>query len=140
VNNILLNDFPTARYVTLIYGVLDDKARTFTFANAGHLEPMLACDGEVRTLATDAGMPLGLLPSTYTESTIELGPGAELLLYSDGITEAMNAADEEYGATRLREIGARRGFCTDAVLEDVAGFAGGRPANDDATVVRIASK
>jgi sigma-B regulation protein RsbU (phosphoserine phosphatase) len=95
VNKILLNDFPAARYVTLVYGVLDDKNRTFTFANAGHLEPLLAGAGEVQTLSTAEGLPLGLLPSIYTDTTLELAPGAELLLYSDGITEAMNASNEE---------------------------------------------
>ena len=140
VNKILLNDFPAARYVTLVYGVLDDKNRTFTFANAGHLEPLLKRDGEVKTLETAEGLPLGLLPSGYSQTTVDLTDGAELLLYSDGITEATNAANEEYGITRLRELGIRSGFCTDTILEDVSRFAAGRAANDDATVVRIAAK
>jgi sigma-B regulation protein RsbU (phosphoserine phosphatase) len=140
VNNILLNDFPAGRYVTLVYGVLDPARRTFTFANAGHLEPLLVNNGRARTLPTESGLPVGLLPSTYTESTIDLLPGTQLLLYSDGITEAMNAVDEEYGISRLRELGALHGLCTDVVLEDVARFAAGRPANDDATVVLITAR
>jgi sigma-B regulation protein RsbU (phosphoserine phosphatase) len=140
VNKVLLNDFPAARYVTLVYGVLDDRSRTFTFANAGHLEPLLAHNGEVKALSTAEGFPVGLLPSNYSETAVELAPGAELLLYSDGITEATNAANEEYGMARLRELGTRCGFCTDTILEDVSRFAAGRAANDDATVVRIAAK
>jgi phosphoserine phosphatase RsbU/P len=140
VNKVLLNDFPAARYVTLVYGVLDDRSRTFTFANAGHLEPLLAHNGEVKALSTAEGFPVGLLPSNYSETAVELAPGAELLLYSDGITEAMNLANEEYGMARLRELGTRCGFCTDTILEDVSRFAAGRAANDDATVVRIAAK
>jgi sigma-B regulation protein RsbU (phosphoserine phosphatase) len=140
VNNILMNDFPSARYVTLVYGVLDDKRCTFTFANAGHLEPLLAHEGQVTALKTEAGVPLGLLPSAYTESTIELHPGAELLLYTDGITEAMNPQGEEFGNAGLYDLAARRGLCTDVLLEEVAKFAAGRPAHDDATIVRIAAK
>ncbi len=140
VNNILLNDFPSARYVTLVYGVLDDKNRTFTFANAGHLEPLLAHDGQVRALSTDAGFPLGMLPSTYTSHTVEFQPGSELLLYTDGITEALNAKNEEFGFERLHALAAQHGLCTDLLLQEVSTFAGGRPANDDATIVRIAAK
>lgn len=139
-NRILLNDFPAARYVTLVYGVLDDRARTFTFANAGHLEPLFAHNGSVQSFSTRDGLPLGLLASEYSETKVDMPPGSELLLYTDGITEATNPADEEFGNSRLRELGARRGFCPDFLLEDVARFAAGRPFGDDATVVRIAAK
>ncbi len=141
VNHILLNDFPEARYVTMVYGVLDDRARTFTFANAGHLEPLVARDGEVRTISTIDGFPLGLFESHYSDTTVEFPVGTKLLLYTDGITEATNPADEEYGAARLCELGrCADGLCPDAVLEDVMRFAAGRPFGDDATVVRIAAK
>ena len=140
VNHILLNDIPAARYVTLVYGVLDDTNRTFTYANAGHLEPLLAHDGKVQSLTTAEGMPLGLLDSNYTQTTIGLPSGSELLLYTDGITEAMNPAGEEFGNARLRELGARSGLCPDDVLDTVTRFTAGRPFGDDATAVRIAAK
>ncbi len=140
VNRILLNDFPAARYVTLVYGVLDDKNRTFTFANAGHLEPLLAHDGRVQSLTTAEGTPLGLLESNYSQTTLELPAGSQLLLYTDGITEAMNPDNEEFGTLRLRELGAGAGLCPDDVLDAVTRFTAGRPFGDDATAVRIAAK
>ncbi len=140
VNRILLNDFPAARYVTLVYGVLDDKNRTFTFANAGHLEPLLAHDGRVQSLTTAEGTPLGLLESNYSQTTLELPAGSQLLLYTDGITEAMNPDGEEFGTLRLRELGVKSGLCPDDVLDAVTRFTAGRPFGDDATAVRIAAK
>lgn len=140
VNHILLNDIPAARYVTLVYGVLDDKNRTFTFASAGHLEPLLAHEGKVQSLPTAEGMPLGLLETNYSQTTVELPRGSELLLYTDGITEAMNPAGEEFGSLRLRDLGAQAGLCPDDVLDAVTRFTAGRPFGDDATAVRIAAK
>src|SRR5438128_9411516 len=72
VNQMLLDDFPTGRYVTMIYAVLDPAHRTLTFASAGHPWPLLCHGTDVRPLHTDAGMPLGLLPSEFTEHTVKL--------------------------------------------------------------------
>src|SRR5438552_6485034 len=71
LNQMLLNDFPTEHYVTMIYAVLDSAPRTLTFASAGHPWPLLCHGTDVRPLHTDAGMPLGLLPGEFTEHTVK---------------------------------------------------------------------
>ncbi len=88
------------KFVTMIYAVLDARSREITVASAGHLRPLLI-NGECSFLDVDTGLPLGLGASSYPEHKIKLKPGTKLLFYTDGITEAVNGNDEEYGAGRL---------------------------------------
>src|SRR5260370_12505464 len=85
----------------MVYAVLDPAARTVTFANAGHLQPLFIDDTGPRFLNTEQGMPLGLGFGEYSETRVPLPPGSRLLFYSDGITEAVNAEQDEYGSCRL---------------------------------------
>src|SRR3984957_7311423 len=101
LNSLLVEDFPAGRFVTLVYAVLDPATRSVTFANAGHLPPLLVDNGDVRFLDTERGLPLGLSCGDYSESTVTLSPGSRLVFYSDGISEAANLAEEEYGVERL---------------------------------------
>src|SRR5271155_2019350 len=100
LNQTLLEDFPIGKYVTMIYAVLDADSRVVTIASAGHLLPLLI-DCNSSFLDIEPGLPLGLAPSSYPERTLLLEAGTQLLLYTDGITEATNHLDEEYGAARL---------------------------------------
>jgi len=119
----------------MIYGVLDPIRRTLTFANAGHPWPLLV-DGEgARPLPTREGIPLGLSPSKYSEETVTLAPGARLLFYSDGITEASDGS-EDYGTDRLISHLSRPETCAETLLDDVRAFCHGTFA-DDATVILI---
>src|SRR5215475_6841406 len=94
LNQILLEDFPTGKFVTMIYAVLDATAREVAIASAGHLRP-LVINSHNSFLDVDTGLPLGLLQgSTYPETTLRLDPGTHLLLYTDGITEATNRENE----------------------------------------------
>src|SRR5271163_2714033 len=102
LNRTLSEDFPMGKFVTMIYAVLDAPAREITFASAGHLRPLLI-NGESSFLEVDTGLPLGLGASSYPDHTIALKPGTRLLFYTDGITEAMNRSQEEYGPNRLLE-------------------------------------
>ena len=97
LNQTLSEDFPMGKFVTMIYAVLDARSREITVASAGHLRPLLI-NGECTFLEVDTGLPLGLGASSYPEYTIKLEPGTKLLFYTDGITEAINRDDEEYGA------------------------------------------
>ncbi len=96
LNQTLSEDFPMGKFVTMIYAVLDARSREITVASAGHLRPLLI-NGECAFLDVDTGLPLGLGASSYPEHKINLKPGTRLLFYTDGITEAMNRDDEEYG-------------------------------------------
>ncbi len=137
LNSLLVNDFPAGKFVTLVYAVLDPAARTITFANAGHLPPLLVERGGTRFLETERGLPLGLSAGEYSESTVELPADSRLVFYTDGITEAFNSSEEEYGSTRLSE----HVRCPDAsalsLLDDVRAFAGGVLLADDASVVFV---
>ena len=101
LNQLLVEDFPSGRFVTMVYAVLDSNNGTFTYANAGHLPPLLVDSTGARFLETEMGLPLGIRHGSFSETTIPLGEKARLALYSDGITEATNQSDEEYGPARL---------------------------------------
>ncbi len=136
VNKVLLNDFPAGRYVTMVYAVIDPAARTLTFANAGHLLPLLWDGNEVRSLDVRSGLPLGMLASEFDEQTIALPEHFRLLLYTDGITEAFNGSDEEYGTAQLKRMLSEPELNSETLLADVRRFSGGT-ATDDATLILV---
>lgn len=137
VNRTLLNDFPSARFVTLVYAILDPARRTLTFANAGHLQPLLVDPAGTQFLETDAGLPLGIMNSEYSEREVAMPVGSRLFLYSDGVTEAINSAEEEYGADRIARHVSGPSSNVKSLLGDVDLFTAGRPASDDVTVVLL---
>lgn len=139
LNQLLVEDFPSGRFVTMVYGLLDPARRTFKFANAGHLPPVLVDSSGVKFLETEMGLPLGIRHGTYSEATIPLSQGARIALYSDGITEATNPVDEEYGAARLAAHLQRSEASMESLLQDVRVFANGAGLHDDATVVMVRS-
>ena len=131
------------RYATLFVGVLDPASGRLDYVNAGHNPPwLLRADGTVETLAT-TGMPVALAGvGTWKSRTLELAPGDLLALFTDGIPEAWNAAEDEYGDDRLLSVlKAARGHdaagVRDAVLADLAAFVGEAPASDDVTLVLV---
>jgi phosphoserine phosphatase RsbU/P len=137
LNELLVEDFPAGKFVTLVYAVLDPASRTLTFANAGHLPPLLVEQENVSFLDTERGLPLGLSCGDYSEKTLPLTPGSRLVFYSDGISEAVNAKDEEYGVERLACQVSGANASAVSVLEDVRAFANGSLLQDDATVVFV---
>jgi len=137
LNRLLVEDFPAGKFVTLVYGVLDPATRTLTFANAGHLHPLFIDDEGARYVDTERGLPLGLSCGDYSETTVPLSPGSRLVFYSDGITEAVNEAEEEYGLERLACHVSNRNASAITVLDDVRGFASGVSLSDDASVVFV---
>lgn len=139
VNQLLLDDVPSDRYVTMIYAVLDSARRTLTFASAGHPWPLLCHGKNVRPLYTDAGMPLGLLPSDFTEHTITLCRDFRLLFYTDGISEAMNHDDQEFGSARLAEFVAKHDCSAERLMEAIRAFQGQCGQKDDASVILLRS-
>jgi len=139
VNRILYSDFPSAKFVTLVYAVIDPSARTISFANAGHLYPLSIDSKGAEFLETFEGLPLGIMESEFTTRTIEMAQGSRLLLYTDGITEAANSGDEEYGAERVRENMSRRSSSMQGLLDSIQEFSAGTPATDDMTVVMISA-
>jgi sigma-B regulation protein RsbU (phosphoserine phosphatase) len=144
-----LNHHLAARYtnlseafVTAFYAIYDASERSLTYARAGHNPPRLKrCqDGSLLSLEEAGGLPLGIGTETrYREARQQLQPGDQIIFYTDGVTEAHNLRDELFGIERLDQALEN---CTlqaqsllDAVLESVESFAGGRPADDDRTLI-----
>src|SRR5271169_5418761 len=95
LNQLLVDDFPAGKFVTMVYAVLDPSSRTVTFANAGHLRPLFIDNHGEHFLDTERGLPLGLGCGDYSETQVVVSEGSRLVFYSDGITEAVNANEEE---------------------------------------------
>ncbi len=139
LNQALSDDFPMGKFVTMVYAVLDTRTREITVASAGHLRPLLI-NGECSYLEVDTGLPLGLGASSYPEYTINLKPGTRLLFYTDGITEAMNCHEEEFGPARLLDHFLEPSACVEGLIEEVQRYGQGSERSDDATAVLIRSR
>jgi sigma-B regulation protein RsbU (phosphoserine phosphatase) len=135
LNRLLGEDFPSGRFVTMLFAVLNPSTRTLTFASAGHLPPLFASEQGARFLDSERGLPLGLGRGEFSETQIQLCPGARLVFYSDGITEATNGSDEEYGRERMRDHVLQPAASADSILAEVRSFANGEGLHDDATVI-----
>jgi len=137
LNKLLVEDFPSGRFVTMVYAVLDPARGTLTYANAGHLPPLLVDGAGAKFLQTEMGLPLGIRHGSFSETTVELPEQFRIALYSDGITEATGPDDEEYGPARLAAYVQRPDACPETLLEDVRTFANGAGLRDDATVIML---
>jgi sigma-B regulation protein RsbU (phosphoserine phosphatase) len=139
VNKTLIRRAIQARFCTVIYGTLSEDG-SLTYSNAGHNPPVLLTRNGPRRLET-GGLILGLFPhATYDEETLHLEEGDILVVFSDGVTEAVNAADEEFGEARLLQAVQSHAGCSpeellEHVLAAVRTFAAGAPQNDDVTVL-----
>ncbi|HZQ96228.1 MAG TPA: GAF domain-containing SpoIIE family protein phosphatase [Candidatus Sulfotelmatobacter sp.] len=140
LNQLLVNDFPAGKFVTLVYAVFDPVARSVVFANAGHLQPLLIDETGEHFLDVERGLPLGLSCGDYSETSISLSPGARLIFYSDGITEAVDEREEEYGLSRLVEHARMPDASAVTIIDDVRAFANGSGVRDDATAVFLGVK
>ena len=132
------------RLVTLFYGELETATGRLTYVNAGHNPPFLRrANGELEQLPATA-MLLGVMPDAPVEAQqVQIEPNDRLLLFTDGLSEALNTKDEEYGTARLEGSLARSHTQTpQAALEqlvaDVQKFCGSAPPHDDLTLMLVA--
>jgi phosphoserine phosphatase RsbU/P len=143
LNASLVRNSAPGKFVTFFHGQIDVPGRTLSYTNAGHCAPILMrAGGEVERLEA-SGAVLGVFPQwPFQQAEVQLRAGDRLVLFTDGISEAANARDEEFGEERLVELiralrdrGAHE--LKDRILQAVAGFTGGR-SQDDATLVVVA--
>lgn len=129
-------------FVTAFYGIYDPATRTLSYSSAGHNPPRLKhCDDGTMSSLDGAGhLPLGIFAEEqYDQVSQRLRPGDQIIFYTDGITEAQNGSGEQFGTERLDQVleacrpGAKA--LIDAVLESVAAFTVGKPADDDRTIL-----
>jgi len=137
LNRLLVEDLPAGRFVTMIYAVLDPDKRRLTFANAGHPRPLLVSNNLARFLDTERGLPLGVGESDFSEVEVEIPPDSRLLFYSDGITEASDGENEEYGLNRLAGHLTGPEASLETLLAEVRSFAKGTGLHDDATAILL---
>ena len=141
LNKVVHRSALASKFISLFYGELETNG-TFVFCNAGH-PPPLVWDGAFMTELNRGGMVLGPNPeATYERHYTSLGPGTLMLAYTDGITEAENAAGESFGVDRLRRIVKRRAWTqakdlVDGVFEAVLAFTGKAQPDDDQTVLAV---
>ena len=140
VNELLTDDNESLMFVTVLYAVFDPESGVLRYANGGHTNPLLVHpDGSSEELPLTVGIALGVMPGhEYKESSVELDEGDTLVLYTDGVSEAMNSEGEEFGIDRLREIFVKHPPSSarntnEAILQAVNEFAGDTPQSDDVT-------
>ena len=140
-NDALCAQNPLDLFVTVFYCVLDPKSGVLRYANGGHNPPYIRrAAGIVETLRGVGGLVLGAMPgSRYPTHTVQLLAGDRLVLFTDGVTEAFNPAEELYGAQRLADEVHVHGGGTPAALvericQSVTNFAGTAPQSDDITL------
>ena len=133
-----------AMFVTVLYAVYDPETRVLTYANGGHNPPLIVhADGSSDLLPLTGGVALGLVPELeFEQDSLTIAPGDSVVLYTDGVTEAMNGEAEEFGNERLLRIfsdGPPKSSreANTAVLNAVSDFVGETPQSDDITCLTL---
>lgn len=146
VNKYLAENTPSNRFVTLFAAELNPENGVLSYINAGHNPPLVGrADGTVEQLES-GGFPLGILPmAEYEVGQLQLNSGDALVIYSDGVSEAVNLKEEEFGLERLktvvsRNIRASASGLRDKVESALSTFTQTAPANDDITLVIVKRK
>ena len=142
VNRALDRDTLDNEFATLWYGTIDHQSKRLTYCNAGHDPVLLLRNGKLTQL-DEGGMVVGIMhDAQYTKGVVDLKSGDSLLLYSDGLTDAMNPDNRRFGRQRLeasfRELGNLPAEqCLRAMIQRVDEHRAGQDANDDTTVVVV---
>jgi phosphoserine phosphatase RsbU/P len=142
INHFLCEHWEVARYATMFLGMLDREGQ-LDFINAGHPSPFLLRRGEIDEPFGDGTYPVGLMPdAAYHVSSTKLRPGDTMVLFSDGVTEAMDPDDNLYGGARLRDTLADLHEATlshvqKTVLDSIETFTRGAAQADDITLLLV---
>ena len=142
VNRAISSSIASGKFITFFFGVLDAGTMRFTYTNAGHNHPVLRSrDGTCRKLGA-GGAVLGIFPdAAYEEGEVPLSAGDQLVIFTDGIVEAANSGEQEFGEDRLVSVldanpSATAGTLRDLVMQDVTRFCRG-DFDDDATLLTV---
>jgi len=142
-NHLLFASTSPEKFATLFYAILDMKNHRLCYTNAGHDRPfLLSSTPEARRLQT-GGIPLGMMDTaTFEEESLNLSAGDTVIMYSDGVSEAMNADEDMFGEQRIAEVisshrNASPSELIDHIVAAVKGFVSNHPQTDDITVVAL---
>ncbi len=142
VNRFLCDHSEVGRYATVFFGILDQEGH-LEFINAGHPSPFLIRRGAAEEAFTEGSYPVGLVPEAeYTAVCLKLEPGDTLVLFSDGVTEAVDPDEQMFGTPRLKQLLTGQLECPlehlqKCVLEAVENFARGAHQADDLTLLIV---
>jgi hypothetical protein len=142
MNSILYRDGLPTRFASLIYAVLGPQSGTVRLLNAGHMPPLLL-HGSTLTTLPRGSMVLGMMPDvTFSEQSVEIEPGDTLVVYSDGVSEAMNDAEDFFGDDRLNALVLETGTMSVAdagahILRRLESFVGDAEQSDDVSLMVI---
>lgn len=140
-NTLLFHGTDSTKFATLFFGILDSKKNELCYCNAGHDFPLLFRTNKTVDRLKTGGVVLGFVPHfSYNEDQIAVNPGDVLLLNSDGITEAMNQREEEFGEQRLiKTVQANLDKSSDqmihSIIKEVLEYSKGVPQLDDMTLL-----
>jgi len=143
LNEVFCNNLAPDKFVTFCYCTIDAADHRLTYACAGHCPPLVLHGSGATVFLKEGGTPLGIDPDRkYADTEALLEPGDRLLLYTDGLTEAMDSAEQEFGEPRLVELGNRNVAMNAAelvktIMNEVSSFSGGS-FQDDFTLVVVA--
>ena len=142
-NKLMHRSTDVEKFATLFYGVLKVSGHELTYVNAGHEPPLVfSASGGLKRLES-GGLALGVLDDfPYTQETVAIANGDVMVIYSDGVTDATNLSDEQYGAERLasiveKHLGEPASIIVDHIIEAVNAHAKGAAQLDDITVVVV---
>lgn len=144
-NDMLCDTTDDEKFVTLFYAELDPGIHRLTYCNAGHEPPFIVTDGDVSRIEV-GGIALGVLESNgaagFERRSLDMAPGQLVVIFSDGVTDATNAAGVAFGEKRLRAAivenhNRRAQEIVEAVVSAVVEYAGSQPQFDDVTVVAV---
>ena len=143
-NDLLVEESVSDMFVTVFYGIYNLKTGEVVYTNAGHNPPyVVKADGSIKNLPLSKNLVTGIVEGyQYTEETLQLEHGDTLLLYTDGVTEAIDTESKEYGEERLKNLlrQSAQASCQeliDMVKADVKSFAGNEEQSDDITLLAI---
>jgi sigma-B regulation protein RsbU (phosphoserine phosphatase) len=143
-NKLLAAESVDCMFVTVFYGIININTGEISYCNAGHNPPyILKHDGKVEQLTTMGDSMVGAIDGLiYHEATMQLEKGDTLVMYTDGVTEAMNIDYKQFGEDRLKETLEKVTMhncqqMVDAIKSDVAAFAGAAEQSDDITVLTL---
>lgn len=146
INDLITQNTSDGRFITFFWGLLDDNEKKLTYVNAGHNPPFLIRQNQVIRLS-EGGIILGVMKTImpYNSNSLNLESGDKIILFTDGVSEAMNPYSEEFSETRLEKIAVDSAAFSSTetinhIRKEIESFVQGAPQSDDLTLMVIKVK
>jgi sigma-B regulation protein RsbU (phosphoserine phosphatase) len=146
INDLITSNTSDGRFITFFWALLDDNEKKLTYVNAGHNPPILIRDNQIIRLS-EGGIILGVMKTImpYNSNSIQLQSGDKIIMFTDGVSEAMNPYSEEFSENRLEQLALTTsnypsGETLQKIKTEIEQFAQGAPQSDDLTMMIIRVK